>query len=240
MAMLKRISISGYKSIEKADIELRPMNVLIGANGAGKSNLISVFKLLREAMRVQLAAYVGSAGWAESLLYRGAKRTPHCDIEIDLEANDHESPLTYAVRLAAGPSGALIVDREVVGWGQGADHERHESRRHLSESAIDEAPERAMAAVRRLKTYLSQIGMHHMNDTSPNAGVRQPGFVDDNRELRSDGSNLAAVLYRLQKQSQQPSAFDYHGRIVKTIRMFAPWFGDFSISPWHPPNRTFA
>ena len=43
---ISRIVIEGYKSIEKCDLELNTLNVLIGANGAGKSNLISFFKLI--------------------------------------------------------------------------------------------------------------------------------------------------------------------------------------------------
>ena len=43
---ISRILIEGYKSIEKCDLKLNTLNVLIGANGAGKSNLISFFKLI--------------------------------------------------------------------------------------------------------------------------------------------------------------------------------------------------
>ena len=42
--MLKRIKINGYKSIKQMDLELAPINVLIGANGARKFNFISFFK----------------------------------------------------------------------------------------------------------------------------------------------------------------------------------------------------
>ena len=43
--MIRQIIIENYKSIHKATIDLAPINVLIGANGAGKSNLISFFEL---------------------------------------------------------------------------------------------------------------------------------------------------------------------------------------------------
>jgi len=46
--VVSRIEIENFKSIQKADIELRPINVLIGANGAGKSNFINFFKLLNK------------------------------------------------------------------------------------------------------------------------------------------------------------------------------------------------
>jgi predicted ATPase len=46
MGQLKRIKIEGFKSIRSAELELRPINVLIGVNGSGKSNLVSFFKSL--------------------------------------------------------------------------------------------------------------------------------------------------------------------------------------------------
>ena len=51
MNTLQRMSLAGFKSIrEMRDLEFKPLNVLIGANGTGKSNLISFFKLLNFGM----------------------------------------------------------------------------------------------------------------------------------------------------------------------------------------------
>lgn len=50
MAQLTSLRLAGWKSIRDAEIKLRPLNVLIGANGAGKSNLVSFFKLMNEMM----------------------------------------------------------------------------------------------------------------------------------------------------------------------------------------------
>ena len=62
MAMLKRLVLKGFKSIKEMDLELRSLNVLIGANGAGKSNLVSFFKMLSELAGGRLQNYVASAG----------------------------------------------------------------------------------------------------------------------------------------------------------------------------------
>lgn len=43
---ISQIVLQGYKSIESCDIKLGMLNVLIGANGAGKSNFISFFRLI--------------------------------------------------------------------------------------------------------------------------------------------------------------------------------------------------
>lgn len=53
--MLDKITIEGYKSIRKlTDFELRPLNVLIGANGAGKSNFLGFFRLLKDIVEQNL------------------------------------------------------------------------------------------------------------------------------------------------------------------------------------------
>jgi predicted ATPase len=71
---ISRIVIEGYKSIEKCDLELNTLNVLIGANGAGKSNLISFFKLIGKIVDEQLQLAVGESGGPDSVLHFGRKK----------------------------------------------------------------------------------------------------------------------------------------------------------------------
>ncbi len=62
MTVLKRVTLNGFKSIKTMAIELHNLNVLIGANGAGKSNFISFFKMLNEIMAERLQQYIGTSG----------------------------------------------------------------------------------------------------------------------------------------------------------------------------------
>jgi predicted ATPase len=45
---IKRIKVSNFKSFNELDVELRPLNIVIGANAAGKSNFLEVFRFLRD------------------------------------------------------------------------------------------------------------------------------------------------------------------------------------------------
>lgn len=45
--MITKLSIRGYKSIEDQEVSLDKINILIGGNGIGKTNFISVFDLMR-------------------------------------------------------------------------------------------------------------------------------------------------------------------------------------------------
>jgi predicted ATPase len=76
---------------------------------------------------------------------------------------------------------------------------------------------------------LTGIRIFHFEDTSPNSPIRKASEVDDGRSLYDDGSNLAAVLYRLQRSHR-----DAYERIVTTIRQVAPFFHDFSLLPDGP------
>ena len=50
MKTLHTLTIEGFKSIKHAELALGDLNVVIGANGAGKSNLIGVFRLLEQVL----------------------------------------------------------------------------------------------------------------------------------------------------------------------------------------------
>lgn len=107
MGALDRIKISGYKSIREADIKLGALNVLIGANGAGKTNFISVFKLLNQIVEENLQRYAGEVGGAESLLYFGQKVTGGISIGLQFNVNG------YQVELVPASSDTLIFGEEI-------------------------------------------------------------------------------------------------------------------------------
>ena len=71
MPRLKSITVNGFRSIKEMDLELGPINVCIGANGSGKSNLIAFFKLLNELMGGRLQEYVATTGRATANLHFG-------------------------------------------------------------------------------------------------------------------------------------------------------------------------
>ena len=97
MPALDKINIKGFKSIRSMEgFELKPLNVLIGANGAGKSNFIGVFKLLNEIVQENLQVYVGKSGGADQLLHYGHKTTEAIHIHLQFGQNAYECTLTTA------------------------------------------------------------------------------------------------------------------------------------------------
>jgi predicted ATPase len=79
------IEIEGYKSIKSAKVELKPINILIGANGSGKSNFISFFEFLNRIYDQKLKEYVALKGGTNKMLYNGSKLTPSISAHITFE-----------------------------------------------------------------------------------------------------------------------------------------------------------
>lgn len=102
MNALTRLEISGFKPIRQASLDLRALNVLIGANGAGKSNLISIFKMLNWMLPPPggLQLSISRAGGANVLLHDGAAITPQITSQLSFETdrgvNDYRFRLVHA------------------------------------------------------------------------------------------------------------------------------------------------
>ena len=114
--MLQRIILKGFKSIKTMDLELRPLNILIGANGAGKSNLISFFKMLNEMMAGRLQHYIATSGRAQSLLHFGPKITPQIEAQLKFEVENRMD--TYALRLFHAAGDTLFFAEETLQFRQ--------------------------------------------------------------------------------------------------------------------------
>ena len=76
MPTLESISIKGFKSIREVEVKLRDINVLIGANGSGKSNFIEVLSFLQSIREDSLERYVARGGGADKLLHFGPPSNP--------------------------------------------------------------------------------------------------------------------------------------------------------------------
>jgi predicted ATPase len=233
MTILRRVILTGFKSIKMMDIELHNLNVLIGANGAGKSNLVSFFKMLNEMMAGRLQEYIGASGRAQSLLYFGPKVTPQIEAQLQFEADYGQD--TYTLRLSRAPGDTLFFAEETLSFLQ-AGRTSPQTVSLGSGHQETRIAESAAAGEKTAKVFLDLLNhcrVYHFHDTSSTARVRQYGYTGDNRWLMPDAGNLAALLYRLRNENNG-SAYQ---RIVKTIRLIAPFFDDFELDPSGPGKK---
>jgi predicted ATPase len=161
---------------------------LIGANGAGKSNFVSLFKMLNAEVMGNLPSFVARQGSFERILYMGEKVTPVAQVDF-ITATEK-----IRIQIDTGSS---------VGTG----------------------------FVGKPTSQKADWGVYHFHDTSETAHMKKPCGLNDNIELASDGRNIAAYLYRLQKKEQQS-----YQRIVRMIQRVAPFFDNFVLRP-NPLNE---
>ena len=226
MPVLKSIKISGFRSIKEMSLELRPLNILIGANGAGKSNLIAFFKFVNELMGGRLQQHIGATGRATGNLHFGPTITPQLGAKMVFEVDNGTD--TYYMRLFHAAGDSLIFAEETLAFHEiGYPRPRAVSlgSGHQETRIINEAEEGGPIA-RTLRNLLNRCRVYHFHDTSPTSRVRQYCYLGDNRWLMPDAANLAAILYALKSNREK-----VYRRIVATIRQVAPFFEDFDLEP---------
>ncbi|KQU81140.1 chromosome segregation protein SMC [Rhizobacter sp. Root16D2] len=214
---LSRLVLNGYKSIAGCDIDLCRLNVLIGANGAGKSNFIGFFRLISRILDEQLQNTVGAAGGPDALLHFGRKTTE--EMRAELYFGSHHG---YKFNLRPTQDNRMMFAREVLWWnfrGEQQPHTGHFETRFAEPAEHDSIQDAVVSAMRSWR-------VHHFHDTGATALVKQIHAINDNEYLREDGRNLAAFLYRLQQHHAA-----HYKRIVKSIQLVAPSFGDFHLRP---------
>src|SRR5690554_4808496 len=94
MSAIHTLSISGFRSIRKMEsLGLRNLNVLIGANGSGKSNFVSYFSMLSELVEGRLQVWVSKQGGADRVLNYGIKETSSLSTSICFGTNGYDIEL---------------------------------------------------------------------------------------------------------------------------------------------------
>src|SRR5579871_3490745 len=64
---IERIRAWNFKNFEELDLQLRPFNVLVGANASGKSNALEILKFIRDVATVGLENAISLQGGAKYL-----------------------------------------------------------------------------------------------------------------------------------------------------------------------------
>lgn len=206
--LLDSVRVQGFRSLR--DVELTGFGgatVLIGANGSGKSNLIRFFEMLSWMLRSRsLQQFVVVHGGAGDQLFRGSRTTPMVTASIRLSndrgTNDYSFTLAHGAedRLHFADERWRFSSKERSGeapWESGGSGHREAAIVEAAQGGVASANQRTARVICNM---LRNCGTFQFHDTSRNAGMKKLWDVTDNARLRADGSNLAAVLYRLEHQ----------------------------------------
>ena len=213
---IDRISIQGFRSIKSCDIRLGGINILIGANGAGKSNFISVFRMIQQIFAKRLQNYVTYNGGPDSLLWFGRKETERLSVSLFFGNNG------YGFDLIPTKNNQMMFEDEWFSWDLNKDRFSLGSG-HL-ESQYDIGAGGPMDEY--IQKEIRQWIIYHFNDTADTAKIKQIHTITDNICLYQDGRNIASYLYLMKQLC--PNNYQ---RIRKIVQLVAPFFDDFVLRP---------
>lgn len=223
---INSLSIEGFKSIRSLkDFKLGELNVLIGANGAGKSNFVDFFRLLRAMVDENLQSFVNTNGGGDGFFFNGPKHTQKIGSHLEFGANVYEFDLTPTA------DGSVQIERECVQYtgGQGMGNLRNIGA-GLRESNLKKRKEdtarmgQGKGVPGHVYDAVSSWIVYHFHDTSRLASMRREQSVRDNDYLRADASNIAAFLLKIKTHYR-----NNYTLIRDTIRLIAPFFDDFRL-----------
>jgi predicted ATPase len=223
---LDYITVRGFKSIASVErLLLRPVNLLIGSNGSGKSNFIGVFSFLHAIREGRLRDYVTRAGGAEKILHFGSKTTKELSVRLSFKDEVNQ----YELKLSPTEDDGLYPTSETISfWDKSRFPKPYDDylspRENGREAGISDPKLEKIASWVRAR--MGGWRLYHLHDTSSSSPMRKTAKVSDNSFLRSDGSNLAAFLYYLQQKEEVS-----YSLIRRTIQRVAPFFEDFRLEP---------
>lgn len=206
---LQSIKVAGFRSIQDIDLSIDNLNILIGQNGAGKSNFIEVFRFLYEILNQRLQIYTGRKDGADKLLHYGRRQTQEIFIGLRFPPNHYSVAL-----IPTDTSDRLIIEQEKVyfntDWKK--DHRHAETVSTGSEESKLISYARSYRGVSQYVTnVLKDWRVYHFHDTSAEAPVKKLSDINDTAFLRADAGNLAAFLWYMQQKSTK-----HYERIVST------------------------
>ena len=227
--MLEYVKIENYRSLANVQLEMRPLTVLIGPNGGGKSNFLDALLLLAQGANGDLARGVERRFGMQSLVYEGAEpsfRKIFLELRFGTEGvfNEERAPVSYKLQLSEDEFAAKVSYEQLSKEpappaysltlmhrkGSACDFrsvltgaKETESKRieHADELAIYQVRDQtAYPTPYKLLRQLQDWAFYHPLDVLPDSPIRAPQLTRAGTRLSRSGENLASVLYAIQQQ----------------------------------------
>ena len=185
------IHLTGYKTFKDIHLKLSSINILIGANGSGKSNFMSFFDFLNRLYNRSLREYIALKGGEDKMLFQGKKATDEISFKIEFDNGQNG----YSVVLKLGSDGFIFNKEILIYKNNNWDIGNFYGDSHLKTTNIF----RAKYIIR----YLDGFRKYHFHDTGAKSPFTQQSNIEnDIHYLYSNGANLAAFLYHINQEDK--------------------------------------
>ncbi|MFA6143196.1 MAG: AAA family ATPase [Sulfurimonas sp.] len=225
LGKIDKLKINGYKSIKSIEIEFLAINILIGANGVGKSNFIGFFNFIRKLVEKELGLYVSQLGGANKILHFGKKMTKELNFSLLFKPNGYQATLLpdntdgFIFKSETGYFFANMI-------GYGGDTKQYPLDNAGGRESKLPNYAHTSSPLGHIVGYIKDWKVYHFHDTSKESAMKQSCNINDYYSLAVDGGNLPAFLYYI-KNNYEIS----YSKIIKTIQRVAPFFHDFILEP---------
>jgi len=223
---ITQLDIEGFRSLRKVSWKPGDLNVIIGPNGTGKSNLLRFIELIAISAQGRMGKYIQSLGGMDSIVWDGSTTSIKLKMETAPEGGEI-GPEQYNLELARLGSGSSYkVEKELLinsyKLNKGIENKPFKFLERFAKTAVifDESentfttPEEFISDEESLLSIasgpfisnnlippfqksLASIAVYHDFDTSMDAAIRQSAISRTERRVDSDGQNLISVLHTL-------------------------------------------
>ncbi len=222
MDSLDKLTIKGFRSIRNLeDFELKNLNIFIGGNGAGKSNMIGFFALLKNIMNNNLSSFIRINGGIEDILHNGLKETKEIFFSTTFGKRG------YRFTLLPTPQNRCIIDKEACFYESEKNQWQNLGSNYDDSSLLvkkAKSNEKDNEYSKLVHNSISSWQIYHFHDTGEASGMRRYEIIQDKEYLRSDASNIAPFLYYLKENHKTE-----YDEILNSIRLVMPFFEDFNL-----------
>jgi len=229
MSALKELTIKGFKSIGKLEkFSLSSLNILIGGNGAGKSNFIDFFRLIRAMMELpipklpqtNLQTYIADGGGSDDFLFLGSGVTEKIEVEMAFGVNKYRFSLVPTV------DESFLIQNEARYYTGGSSGWRSLGGGTTTPAILQDKMRLGAMGSKNVSHYIYESiaswKIYHFHDTGKLSPMRRSESVDDIGYLRFDGANIAPYLFYLKNEHH-----NCYQQIIESIRLVTPFFDDF-------------
>jgi predicted ATPase len=223
------LKIDGFKVFDNFEAKLGPLEVIVGANGAGKSSLFDLLRFLREGMERDIPPEILPNGLGMQVFH--VPEQPKFSWRVRI-GGLNEMALTYAGEII-GPAGYAKVSYEFLEEDGGIEipydgsffdgvSKRLELRMYVNDKA------------RSAYRFLKHCSFHPSFNVSTSK-IRRSAILQQEPSLEEDGRNLSSVLHYLRTEHN-----DSFEELCSLLRLVLPGFRELTVKARGGPGEVMA
>lgn len=232
--MLKKIQLTHFRSFFQTEIEIKNINVLIGGNGSGKSNFISLFSMLNYIQIGKLGDWMANKGGFDNIVYNGIQENELINFSFFFESKNLGGQHVYELSLRATEENYIIEAEKFGLWN--SDESSKPFFQHQETNQIDTKlkylAERKAEIPYAIYSNIKGFQIFHFDDVSANSNKKRLQNLDECYPLHPEGDNIAAFLYYLKQ-----NYIEHYDKIREVVRLVTPYFDDFILEPALDSNQ---